>query len=409
MGGAEVVRYDVSDVRCRPAGADRYLRRRLLCPFNAVVHCMAWKRSILPWVGPGILAGITWGDWCRLLADNRFSISPRYIPRALSISGHAVPNSLFRRIENWRFARPVRDLEVPPPLFLLGHWRNGTTLLHNLIASDERFAFPNTFQALFPHSFLTTEPIGARLFRWLTPRQRPMDNVELSNDAPQEDEFALCVASMTSPLLSWIFQRRREHYGAYLTLRGVSETERTRWRESYMFFLKKLTWKYRRPLVLKSPPNTCRIKLLLDMFPRAKFVHIHRNPYAVFQSARKMFDVNISLSGLQPVGDPGFEQWILDQYRDMYDAFFAERPLIPPNQYCELAFEQLEADPLNQLRAIYAQLGLGDFAAAEPAIRRHLERIAGYQKNQFKPLPEDLRQRIAKDWGRSFQEWGYPV
>jgi hypothetical protein len=116
---------------------------------------MAWKRSLLPWFGPGILGGITLGDWWRLLRDNRFAISPRYLPRALTITGHAISNSLFRVREIGNTTTALGEVLVPPP-FLVRPLANGTTLLHNLISTDTRFALPTPI-GTFPQAFLTTE------------------------------------------------------------------------------------------------------------------------------------------------------------------------------------------------------------------------------------------------------------
>jgi hypothetical protein len=141
---------------------------------------------------------------------------------------------------------------------------------------------------------------------------------------------------------------------------------------------RKLTWRYGRPLVLKSPPHTGRIRLQLEMFPRAKFVHIHRNPYAVYPSSRKTFRVN----DLQdPRGDD--EDWVLGQNRSMYEAFFEERELIPAGCYHEVGFERLEADPIGEIRRIHEALGLSDFGHVEPALRRYVDAIASYTKDAF--------------------------
>jgi hypothetical protein len=83
--------------------------------------------------------------------------------------------------------------------------------------------------------------------------------------------------------------------------------------------------------------------------------------------------------------------------------------LIPQGKLVEVRFEQLEADPLCQLRHVYSVLGLPDFGLAEPAIRRYIDSIAGYQKNKFPELSPVLRKRIADEWRRCFEEWGYPV
>ncbi len=369
---------------------------------------MAWKRSLLPWLGPGILGGISLGDWWRLLQANQFSISPRHLPRALTITAHAIPNSVLRGWETWKYGRELKAVDVQPPLFLLGHWRNGTTLLHNLISIDSRFAFPNTYQALFPHAYLTTEGIGSRLLALFLPKSRPMDNVEMGGSTPQEDEFALSVLSLESPLLGWVFPNRRAFYDKYLTMRDVSETERVLWRDTFMQFLQKLTFKYNRPLVLKSPPHTARIRLLLGMFPSAKFVHIHRNPFTVFQSSRRMFGVNFAIDGLQRLARADLDEWILRQYRAMYDAYFAERDLIPKGRLCEVAFELLESDPIGELRRIYQELDLPDFGKTEVELRRYVASIADYQKNVFAPLPANLQRQIVEAWQPCFEEWDYP-
>jgi hypothetical protein len=205
-----------------------------------------------------------------------------------------------------------------------------------------------------------------------------------------------------------LFPARREHYDRYLTFQGVAENEIRRWCESFMRFVRKLTWKYGRPLVLKSPPHTARIRLLLEMFPQARFAHIHRDPYAVFPSSRKTFLVNSALNGLQRPRENDLDDWILRQYQMMYDAFFAQRSLIPAGQYHEVAFERLEADPIGEVGQIYETLGLSDFQRVEPALGRYVDSIAGYEKNVFPPLSADLRRRIAAQWRPCFAEWGYP-
>lgn len=370
---------------------------------------MAWRDTFLRYFGPGLLSGITAGDWFRLLRDNRFAVAPSRLPKAMAITFQSLQNSIVSRYETWRFGSRLNGTLVQPPLFILGHWRHGTTHLHNLFAVDERFAFPNNYEVFFPHTFLTTEVVAIRLVAFFLPRRRPMDNVEWNMRSPQEDEFALAIASGVSPCLGWMFPERRGHYDRYLTMRDASEDERARWKAAFVLFLKKLTWKYGRPPVLKSPPHTGRIKLLLELFPRAKFVHIHRDPYAVFASTLHMLRVNGEMNRLQHPRPEPLEDWVLGQYAKMYGAYFEERELIPAENRVEIGFEELEADPLGQLRRVYEALHLPDFNSVEPAMRRYIDSIAGYRKNAFPELPAEMRSRIAREWRRSFEEWGYPV
>ena len=118
-----------------------------------------------------------------------------------------------------------------------------------------------------PHTFLTTEEVNSRRFAWMVPDRRPMDNMRLSFQAPQEDEFAPCLMSLRSPYLGVSFPRREDYYARYLTFRGVPPDEVDAWKSAFLLFLRKLTFKYQKPLVLKSPPHTARIRMLLELFP----------------------------------------------------------------------------------------------------------------------------------------------
>lgn len=121
---------------------------------------------------------MTAGDWFGLLREHRFAVAPYGLLTAASITAQSLQNTVLRLAEARRFGASVRAAVVRPPLFLLGHWRQGTTHLHNLIATEDRFAFPNNYQALYPHTFLSTEAVAAKVVGWFLPARRPMDNVE---------------------------------------------------------------------------------------------------------------------------------------------------------------------------------------------------------------------------------------
>jgi hypothetical protein len=316
-------------------------------------------------------------------------------------------NAFWSWLENTRFRSRLTSVRVLPPLFILGHYRSGTTHLHNLLSLDPQFAFPTFFRALNPHTFLTTEAFLKRGLQFLLPPTRVYDNMWFGFDAPAEEELALLSTSLLSHQLRWTFPRSWDHYERYLTLRDIPEPELIRWKDALVLFLRKLTWKDGRPLVLKTPPGTGRIRLLLELFPDARFVHIHRNPYAVFQSTKHMVNVSTGASTLQHWGWTDLDTKILDSYRAMYDAFFEEHVLIGPGRFHELAFRDLEQNPVEQLRILYDTLGLGGFSRVRPLVERYVASQEGYRKNVFPPLDDDLRTRIRRTWHRSFAAWHY--
>ena len=370
---------------------------------------MSWRDRLIEEYGPGAFSGITLPVWWRVLRDNDFSVDRPYLWRAAAITLGSLANSAVALLEGARFGRRVAGTDVPPPLFVLGIWRSGTTHLHNLLARDARFAFPNFYQTLYPHTFLGTEAAGAWLVGRFVPQKRPQDNMEFGVDQPQEDELALCSLIGRSLLLSLAFPRNAALYDRYLALRGLGAAELAEWKSALSWFLKKLTYRYRRPLVLKSPGHTCRVGLLLELFPGAKFVHIRRNPFHVFQSARHTVVKLSPLWALQRPDHRDLDEQILRQYAEVYEAYFEQRSAVPQGRLHEVRFEDVEADPVGQVRGIYEALDLPDFAAVGPALRRYAESLQGYRKNTFPELPPELRRRIAGAWRRSFEEWGYPT
>ena len=323
----------------------------------------------------------------------------------------SLANSIGGFTEDLLYAKRIQREQInEPPLFILGHWRSGTTHLHNLLAIDDRqFAFPNTYQVVSPFTFLTTEMINTRLFKWLLPATRPMDNMAMSFTAPQEDELALCMHSLRSLYLTISFPRRESHYARFLTFEHAEPGDARRWQDALVWFVQKLTYKYRRAILLKSPCHTARIKLILDVFPEARFVHIHRNPYDVFRSSQRYWDTATWYTYLQRPDRSRVDDDILQRYVTLYDAFFRERSLIPAGRYHEMCFENLECDAVQEIGQLYDALDMDGFQSVRPQLTQYVESLQGYQKNQHAGLPKPLRKRVANSWQRCFEEWGYDV
>ena len=282
---------------------------------------------------------------------------------------------MVNRIEKLKFADQIKATEVHPPVFVLGHYRSGTTHLHNLLAQDHRLGAPTFYQTIFPYSFLLTEEANAPLASFFLPKTRSFDNVSQHFAMAQEDEFSMCVMNGLSPYMSWSFPRRSEHYDRFLTFHDADLDERNRWKADFQWLLKKLTFRHQRPLLLKSPPHTARIRMILELFPNAKFVHIHRDPYVVYQSTVRLYERGPMAVRLQvPNSDTGDER-ILKQYAEMHDAYFEDVRKVPAENLCLVRFDELERDPVGELQRVYETIGLPDFAMCEKAMKAYLESI----------------------------------
>jgi hypothetical protein len=245
------------------------------------------------------------------------------------------------------------------------------------------------------------------ILKHFMPKSRLQDKVLVSPSEPAEDEVATAVLTHESMLMSWVFFRNQEHYDRLLTYRNASAREIAQWKAALVMFLKKLTVRYRRRIVLKSPGHTGRIWLLLEMFPNAKFVHIYRNPYSVFQSSDHTLRAVASLMALQHPDFSSIHERNIRQYNELCTAFFEERDSISPGNLHEVRFEDLEKAPIAEMAKLYEALGLPAFDEVWNDLTDYVSKLAGYQRNLFPDLPESIRARIAREWNRSFEEWGY--
>jgi hypothetical protein len=211
-----------------------------------------------------------------------------------------------------------------------------------------------------------------------------------------------------SPYMDWCFPRSRTGYGRYLSFREAGRAEAAAWSSALLWFLKAVTLRTGKTLVVKSPPHTARVRLILEAFPDARFVHIRRDPYSVYLSTLGLLKAVRPVFRLQLGGGRSDEETVLRIYAETYDAYFTDRPFIPRGQLVEVAYEDLERDPVGQVRAVYEGLRLDDFEPFRPTLDAYLASIAGYRKARHPALDDPTRQRIAKAWSRSFEEWGYP-
>jgi len=353
------------------------------------------------------LQGMTKPVWFQHLKLNRYRISPKFFARAMLITVSSPFCSKNAAKDLRDFGSAIDGTTLESPLILLGHWRSGTTLLQRYVAMDDRFSFPNFYQCVFPLGFLNSEAKLLDRYESMLPKTRIFDKMENSFVAPAEDEFALCSMTGYSPYMAWSFPQNWDHYYRYLTMKSVDPTELEEWKQSFRHFVRKIQYKTGKRVVLKSPPHTCRIKLLLELFPGAKFVHIHRNPFDVYPSTKKMLATFLRNTQLQTFDESSLDDRIIEIYREMYECFFAERGLIPPGDYHEIGYEDLEAAPLQEMERLYRNLNLPDFEHIREPVHRHAESVSGYQKNKFRELQSSIIDRINAHWQTSLQEWGY--
>jgi omega-hydroxy-beta-dihydromenaquinone-9 sulfotransferase len=350
-------------------------------------------------------------SWMHLVRTHS-DIDRAYVPRLLFVSFMTLLTSPLRRWEEMLYGRRIRQTAIhPAPVFIVGHWRSGTTHLHNLLCCDKSLSSLSTFQAMAPGFSIVGDkrikPALAALARRRYPT-RLIDNIPLAFDAPQEDEFAIASLLPLSFLHSFSFPRHAEDFfEKYVLFHDLPASARALWAKTYVNLLRKVTFMTGgKRLVIKNCAHSGRIRTLLELFPKAKFIHIHRNPYEVFVSTVHMHKTVLPRSQMQDVDGDRIEQHVLLFYRRLMKQFLDDKAAIPAGNVVEVRYEDLETSPLQQLERIYAALGLPGFDEALPEFARYVESVAEYRKNAYK-MDEDVVAKVNDVWGFAFDEWGY--
>lgn len=364
------------------------------------------KTHPYPAWSPRFWHGMRFGDWMRLLVENRFRVHPYRWAMVVLISLITPFNTLMSRFQRLCFGHRIDATPIQPPLFIIGHWRSGTTFLHELLVLDERFTFPTTYQCFAPEHFLLTEWFLARYCGFLLPKQRPMDNVRTGWQRPQEDEFALLTMGVRTPYRRMAFPNHPAPDLEYLNMEGIPAPELEKWCRAMRTFVQTLTYRSAKRVILKSPTHTGRIALLSELFPGAQFIHITRDPYALFPSTQRLWKSLDAAQGCQVPRHQQLDQYVYDALLRMYDGFTKQRAQLDPAQIVDIRYEDLVADPLSVVEEIYRKLSLGDFARVRGALEAYLHREKSYQTNRHELTPE-VRAEIRRRWHHYFEQYGY--
>ena len=319
--------------------------------------------------------------------------------------------SLLQPLEDAKLKKLTGTAEFEDqPVFILGHWRSGTTFVHNILSLDKHFGYNTTYQTVFPNMMLFGQSFFKKNMAFLMPDKRPTDNMELNVDLPQEEEFALSNMTSVNYYNFWFYPKSWDTYtNKYLTFRDASAEEKKEFQDVFKQLIKvSLHNTNGTQFLSKNPPHTARVKEILEIYPNAKFIYLMRNPYTVFESTRSFFTNTIQPLKLQDFSNQEIEDKILSVYKTMYEKYEADKHLIPKGNLIEIKFEDIESDALGMTKKIYETLSLPGFEDAKADIEAYLNKKKGYKKNQYKYEPRTV-ELVEKNWKFALDQWGYSL
>ena len=168
------------------------------------------KANWYPFWAPRFWHGMRVLDYLSLLKKNRFNIHPARYPMTALVGLSSTINSVLSATQRLAYGKKIAAVELEqPPIFVIGHWRSGTTMMHELLALDQQFAYPSNVETFLPHHFLVSGWLMSPMINLLLPKRRPMDNMTMAGRSPQEDDFALCALGAPTPYRRIAFPNRQ--------------------------------------------------------------------------------------------------------------------------------------------------------------------------------------------------------
>jgi len=360
----------------------------------------------LPWLSP--LAGATWPIIRAVFKGNKVDPQYRFKVRVTYIFVTVV--SAFRWFDRLYFGKKIRKFEFKePPLFIIGHWRSGTTFLHNMLTRDPAAAYTTTYQCVFPEN-LKSKWLFKTFMRIFMPRERPGDNLEISASFPQEDEYGMSNLTHRSFYHFFYFPSNYSIlYEKYIRFESLSEKEKEEWKKLYrQLIIKALLNTGGRRIILKSPVNTGRMRHLMELFPEAKFIHIIRNPVEVYLSTKKFFGQLFPTLQLENFSEDEISKMILDVYQSLMKDYLQDKTQLDPDKLIEIKFEELTEKPLQHLEAIYKGFNYSHFEELSPVFEDYIKGIEDHQVDSYAMDQLEL-DKIMEHLGFAMKQWDYMI
>jgi hypothetical protein len=226
-----------------------------------------------------------------------------------------------------------------------------------------------------------------------------MDQVKIGMDEPQEDEYAIYRITSYSPLEHLVFPRSAHYFLDQNTEFLPPREKLGQWKSDLQDFYRKLHFFSHKRIISKNPFNSFRIDLLQEMFPKAKFINIIRNPLNVVPSTINMWDI----IGKQNTLTNLHVKPTVDEVITFYDRLLktveqAQNQFIP-GTFAEIRYEDLERDPVTELSKLYHTLNLSFTPEHKEKLNEFVMSASDYKKNTFQLDEENthlIRERLAR-------------
>jgi hypothetical protein len=301
------------------------------------------------------------------------------------------------------FFHRYRKQEVEAPVFIIGNFRSGSTLLQRLIAQDhqemtamhtwEIYLAPSiTQRKLFKFVSRLDSKLFGGWFKKLLARQDssslgeiPMHRVGLWE--VDEDEGIL-IHNNTSTFSMFVFPFM-DAFRPYLYFdTEMPEDERQMSMEFYYRMVQKHLYINKgKRYIAKNPAFSVKIDSLREYFPDAKFIYLVRNPVDMLASKTSFFSFIWHYFG-NPLEEYPFREELLELTRHWYTYSLDRLEALPDSEYLVLRYNHLVGNLEASIRSIYDHFGISFSEEYSLIVNKAVEKAANYVSKHKYSLTE---------------------
>ena len=318
-----------------------------------------------------------------------------------------------------------KKIEIKKPVFIVGNPRSGTTLLHRIMARDERqfFCF-RTWEIIFPAI------IQKKILSYIGRIDRLLGHIgsesirrfekKILGDFyhmhptglfyPEEDEM-LMIHIFSSIYLVFLFPFPQE----IKWLERFDELARPEDQKRIMTFYRSCVRRQayykggKRTLLSKNPLFSPKIKSLYDYFPDCKIIYLVRNPLEVIPSMQNELYATCIYSNSQMRADNYFQEVVYETAKYFYNYPLAQLSQTPKNSYIIVNYEDLIRSPSSVIQMVYKQFGFELYPEYLVILNEEEEKAKGYKSRHVYSIDQFnfTQEQIVSDFKNIFDRFHF--
>ncbi len=316
-------------------------------------------------------------------------------------------------------------IPVKEPLFIVGNWRTGSTMLYRNIARDTDNVACFTFlDALLPaicmkRAVARLQRIDRWLGGWGAKVGAKIDDLFLAEYSrihpmgfmlPEEDEHALLV-DLCSASMFELFPMVKRFRRLFFVDQEMPRLQREFVMQRYAKLVRRQLYHLgpHKRFVAKNPLFTHKIKSLATHFPDAKFVHLVRNPVNTVVSTASLFHFVWHETGALPPDQQDMDT-VMEFCHEGYQHAARCGGELEDSRWVNVRFQEPIGDPEGTIRMLWERFGwpvnpnLADVLATASTRQKKWRNKHTYTPAQF-GLTES---GIYEDFRYVYDEYGFP-